>query len=139
MARDPRFKIWLILGEFTGFPLFLDISYSHSSLHLLFFFTASYITVRILDKEGNPLEKQKTATITGTLQPEFSESMVFSLPETLIFDTSLLVKFKSPRLFRPKKLIGNFEITPDSEAWRKLLEDNTLKERWFQFYKKAPV
>jgi len=96
----------------------------------------SYVTLGFVDKEGKRLEKRKTNTCPGTLQPEFDEVITFSVPDGSLLDTQILIKLKSKRFLLPSKLIGQFIITHESESWKKLLEDNALKARWFQMYHK---
>jgi len=95
------------------------------------------VTLVLLNKDGNPIEKRKSPECAGTLQPNFDKQVMFSVPDTILQDVQLQVKLKDKRFLKPSRLIGKTVIKSDSEYWTKLMQDGVLEAHWFQVYNKS--
>lgn len=87
------------------------------------------------NKDGERMEKRKSSSKSGTLQPLFENEVLFSIPDNLLPEARLVVKLKQKRLLRPTTLIGKTTILPTADNWKQLLEKE-YTEGWFSVFNK---
>ena len=104
-----------------------------SNLYIIFL--ASYVTLALQNKDGQTMEKRKSSTKSGTLQPLFEDEVSFSVPDNLLPDTRMLIKLKQKRMFRPTTTIGKVLVLPTADNWKQLLEKE-YTEGWFSVLSK---
>ncbi|XP_066924500.1 synaptotagmin-2-like isoform X2 [Clytia hemisphaerica] len=98
----------------------------------------SYVTLTMLNKDGEKIDKRKSRSKGGTLQPLFEDEVSFSIPDNILPDAKLLVKLKMKRMLRPTMLIGKYTILSTNDNWKKLV-DTEYTEGWFSMMNKPKV
>jgi len=96
---------------------------------------SSYVTLTLMNKDDEILEKKKSSVKRGTITPEYNTEVKFTLPDNLLPDVRMLVKLKSKHYFKPSKTIGKFLILPTTDYWVQLMEKE-YAEGWFSVFAK---
>ena len=96
---------------------------------------SSYVTVSLMNKDEEILEKRKSKRQKGTLQPKFDDNFKFVVPDNMLPEIQLLVKLKQPHLFKKNSLFGKTVILPTCDNWKQLLEKE-FTSGWFSVYLK---
>ncbi len=109
---------WLVEMYSAGFVFILRML-----TNVILFVIDSYVVISAINDDGERLKKLKTKVKHGSLRPEYGEKLVFDIPDNLLPDVSLKIALKAKRLLKKNILLGSFVIKPDSEHWKKLLED----------------
>lgn len=91
-----------------------------------------------MNKDGETMEKRKSKTKGGTLQPLYEDEVTFSVPDNIIPEARLLIKLKMKKLMRPPTLIGKLLIMPTQDNWKKLVDDG-FTEGWFSVMNKPKM
>ncbi|XP_065052690.1 synaptotagmin-1-like isoform X2 [Rhopilema esculentum] len=96
----------------------------------------SYVTLSLLNKDSELVQKLKTKTKKGTLLPEYCEELTFQISDSVLPDASLKIKLKSKRLLKVSKnpVIGETVIRSDSEHWDRLCKTGHV-QGWFPVFK----
>lgn len=98
----------------------------------------SYVSLSLLNKDGEKIEKRKSRSKAGTLQPMYESEVTFSVPDNVLVEARLLIKLKMKRILRSTSLIGKFTVMPNNEHWLKLIE-NDFTEGWFSVLNKPKL
>ena len=96
---------------------------------------ASYVSLALQNKDGENMEKRKSSSQSGTLQPFYDNEVKFSIPDNLLPEARLLVKLKQKHLLKPTSLIGKMVLLPESDNWKQLLEKD-YTEGWVSVFNK---
>ena len=102
------------------------------------YFVASYVTLSFLNREDQVLNKVKTKTQRGTISPEFGDKMSIDMSEQVLAEVKVKIKLKASRLLKMGKnpVIGEGMILPDSDHWKRLLENGDCKG-WFHVFRQS--
>lgn len=101
----------------------------------LFFILGTYVTLALLNKEDEVLEKKKSKTKKGTLTPEYDTEVKFLVPDNLLPEVKLLIKLKKKTLLKPPTTIGKSLLQPTSDHLVQLNEKE-YTEGWFSVFTK---
>jgi len=95
----------------------------------------SYITLALLNKDEEVLEKRKSCKVKGTLQPVYDDEFCYTVPDNMMPDVQMLLKIKTPHLLKKSSVLGKSTILPTSDNWKQLLEKE-FTSGWFPVYSK---
>jgi len=95
----------------------------------------AYVTLTLLNSEGERMEKQKTEQKKGSLTPEFDKTIKFTIPENLLPEVRIYFAIKTKCLMKRNKLLGQTTIVPTSDHWKQLVERGDT-EGWFSVFRK---
>ncbi|XP_057294194.1 synaptotagmin-2-like [Hydractinia symbiolongicarpus] len=96
---------------------------------------SSYVTLTLLNKDDEKLEKRRTSNKRGTLQPSYDTEVTYNVPDNLLPEVKMLLKLKSKHYFKPSSVLGKTTILPTSDNWKQLL-DKEYTEGWFSVFTK---
>lgn len=96
---------------------------------------SSYVTLALLNKDEEVLEKRKSCKKKDTLQPVYEDEFTYTVPDNMLPDVQMVLKIKTPHLVKKSTVLGKSTILPSSDNWKQLLEKE-YTQGWFPVYSK---
>ena len=93
------------------------------------------MTIALYNKDDERMEKRKTSVKKGTLQPQFGDTLVYSIPDNMLPDVKLKVVLKGHHVLKKNSILGGTIVQPTSDHW-KMLMDKGFTEGWFPVFRK---